>query len=362
MGGITGLMGGDTAVDLGTATTRVHVKNRGIVLDEPSMVAVNRATGRIVAVGARAQSMSGRTPDNIITARPLRGGVIADFDLAERMLRAFLHSVHRRRHLARPRMAIAVPTGITMVERRAVEEAGYQVGARKVYIIEKPMAAALGAGLAVAGLTAVMVVDLGGGTTDVAIMAAGGVVVSRSIRVGGDDLTQAVMNLFKRRYGVLLGERMAEEIKITAGSAFPGTATRDHAEVRGRSLGSGLPCVITVPAEELREALAEPLKAIVEAIRAVLDQCPPELAGDLMDDGISLTGRGAQLSGLDRLLEEQTGVAMRPAGDSVGSVVLGAASFLQNLGKYDPMAMGRSDRRVAAWVPATEGRAWLRSV
>src|SRR5438132_4477522 len=281
-------LGRDMAVDLGTANTLVYVRGLGIVLNEPSVVALNTNTGQIVAVGARALRMIGRTPGSIVAVRPLKGGVIADFDVTERMLRYFIQQVHRRRHLVKPRLVVAVPSGITGVEQSAVKEAGHQAGARRVYIIEEPMAAAIGAGLPIHEPTGNMVVDIGGGTTEVAVISLGGIVTSQSIRVGGDELDHALITFGKKEYSLMLGERTAEEIKMAIGSAFP-APDEPHAEIRGRDLVTGLPKTITISAEEVRRAIEEPVNLVVDAVKNTLDKCPPELAGDVMDRGIVLT-------------------------------------------------------------------------
>jgi rod shape-determining protein MreB len=284
-------IGRDMAVDLGTANTLVYVRGAGIVLNEPSVVAINSDNGNILAVGAEAKRMIGRTPGNIVAVRPLKDGVIADFDTTERMLRYFIQKVHKRRFLAKPRLVICVPSGITGVERRAVEEAGYKAGARKVYIIEEPMAAAIGAGMPIHEPTGNMVVDIGGGTTEIAVISLGGIVVAVSIRVGGDELDEAIIAYVKREYSLLLGERTAEEIKMKVGSAFP-LPNEPEAELRGRDLITGLPRTVILPAEEIRKALEEPIQAIVDAVKSTLDRTPPELSGDIMDRGIMLTGAG----------------------------------------------------------------------
>ncbi|MFZ9751169.1 MAG: rod shape-determining protein, partial [Candidatus Nanopelagicales bacterium] len=300
-------IGRDMAVDLGTANTLVYVRGAGIVLNEPSVVAINSDNGNILAVGAEAKRMIGRTPGNIIAVRPLKDGVIADFDTTERMLRYFIQKVHKRRFLAKPRLVICVPSGITGVERRAVEEAGYKAGARKVYIIEEPMAAAIGAGMPIHEPTGNMVVDIGGGTTEIAVISLGGIVVAVSIRVGGDELDEAIIAYVKREYSLLLGERTAEEIKMKVGSAFP-LPNEPEAELRGRDLVTGLPRTIILPAEEIRKALEEPIQAIVDAVKSTLDRTPPELSGDIMDRGVMLTGGGALLRGLDERLRHETGM------------------------------------------------------
>ncbi|MFI6926465.1 rod shape-determining protein [Nonomuraea spiralis] len=323
MGSKLAFLGRDMAVDLGTANTLVYVRGRGIVLNEPSVVAINTTTGKIVAVGIEAKRMIGRTPGNIVAVRPLKDGVIADFDVTERMLRYFIQRVHRRRHFAKPRIIIAVPSGITSVEQRAVKEAGYQAGARKVYIVEEPMAAAIGAGLPVHEPTGNMVVDIGGGTTEVAIISMGGVVTSQSIRIGGDELDQAVITFAKKEFSLMLGERTAEEIKMAIGSACP-MAEESHAEVRGRDLISGLPKTIIVSSEEIRKATEEPVNAIVDAVKTTLDKCPPELAGDIMDRGIALTGGGALLKGLDERVKAETGMPVHLVENALDSVAIGS--------------------------------------
>jgi rod shape-determining protein MreB and related proteins len=322
-------LGRDMAVDLGTANTLVYVRGRGIVLNEPSVVALNTNTGQVVAVGAEAKRMIGRTPGNIVAVRPLKDGVIADFDVTERMLRYFIQKVHKRRRLARPRLVIAVPSGITGVERSAVKEAGHRAGARRVYIIEEPMAAAIGAGLPVHEPIGNMVVDIGGGTTEVAVISLGGVVTSQSIRVGGDELDQAIIAFGKKEYSLMLGERTAEEIKISLGSACP-AADEPNAEIRGKDLVSGLPKTIVISAEQIRQAIAEPLSVITDVVKTTLDKCPPELAGDVMDRGIALTGGGALLRGLDERLREETGMPIQIADNPLDSVVLGTGKCVED--------------------------------
>nr|WP_312882089.1 rod shape-determining protein [Actinomadura alba] len=322
-------LGRDMAVDLGTANTLVYVRGRGIVLNEPSVVAINTNTGKIVAVGIEAKRMIGRTPGNIVAIRPLKDGVIADFDVTERMLRYFIQKVHKRRHFAKPRIVVAVPSGITGVEQRAVKEAGYQAGARRVYIIEEPMAAAIGAGLPVHEPTGNMVVDIGGGTTEVAIISLGGIVTSQSVRVGGDELDQAVISYSKKEYSLMLGERTAEEIKMAIGSAYP-SADEPHAEIRGRDLVSGLPKTIVISAEEVRRAIEEPVNSIVDAVKTTLDKCPPELSGDVMDRGIALTGGGALLRNLAERLREETGMPIHMVDNPLDSVVLGTGKCVED--------------------------------
>ena len=323
-------MGRDMAVDLGTANTLVYVRGRGIVLNEPSVVAINQNTGGILAVGLEAKRMIGRTPGNIVAIRPLKDGVIADFDTTERMLRYFIQKVHKRRHLAKPRLVVCVPSGITGVEQRAVKDAGYAAGARKVYIIEEPMAAAIGAGLPIHEPTGNMVVDIGGGTTEVAVISLGGIVTAQSIRVGGDEMDQAIITWVKKEYSLLLGERTAEEIKMAIGSAFQ-TPGEPDAEIRGRDLVSGLPKTIVVSAEEIRRAIDEPVNAIIDAVKSTLDKCPPELSGDIMDRGIVLTGGGAMLRGLDERLRYETGMPIHITEHPLDAVVMGSGKCVEDL-------------------------------
>ncbi|MGA8258498.1 MAG: rod shape-determining protein [Nocardioides sp.] len=323
------IIGRDMAVDLGTANTLVYVRGRGVVLDEPSVVARNDRTGEVLAVGHEAKRMVGRTPDHITALRPLKDGVIADFEACEQMLRHFIARVHRRAYFAKPRMVICVPSGITAVEQRAVKEAGYQAGARRVSIIEEPMAAAIGAGLPVHQPTGNMVVDVGGGTTEVAVISLGGIVTSLSVRTAGDDLDAAIVTWMKKEYSLMLGERTAEQVKMSLGSAYPSTDGEPVGEVRGRDLVSGLPRTVTVTAGEIRRALEEPLHTIVDAVRVTLDQTPPELAGDLMDRGIVLTGGGALLRGLDDRLRFETGMPVHVAENPLLSVAMGAGRCVE---------------------------------
>ena len=292
------------------------------------MVAVNEKTGELVAVGHEAKQMVGRTPEDITAIRPLQDGVIADFEATEQMLRHFIALVHRRRYLAKPRMVVCVPSGITAVEQRAVKEAGYQAGARRVYIIEEPMAAAIGAGLPVHRATGNMVVDVGGGTTEVAVISLGGIVTSLSVRTAGDEVDRAITSWMKKEHALLLGEATAEEVKVTLGSAFPGPLDRE-AEIRVRDLVSGLPRTVTLTSSDVRTAIEEPVHAIVDAVRVTLDQTPPELAGDIMDRGIVLTGGGALLRGLDDRLRHETGMPVHVAEDPLRSVALGAGRCVE---------------------------------
>jgi rod shape-determining protein MreB and related proteins len=329
-------LGRDMAVDLGTANTLVYVRGKGIVLNEPSVVAINTNNAGILAVGTEAKRMIGRTPGNIIAIRPLKDGVIADFETTERMLRYFIQKVHRRSRLARPRIVVCVPSGITGVEQRAVKDAAYAAGARKVFIIEEPMAAAIGSGLPVHEPTGNMVVDIGGGTTEVAVISLGGIVTSQSIRVGGDELDNAIVSYVKKEYSLMLGERTAEEIKMAIGSAFP-MPDEPHAEIRGRDLVSGLPKTIVVSAEEIRKAIEEPVNAIVDAVKTTLDKCPPELSGDIMDRGIVLTGGGALLRGLDERLRHETGMPIHIADNPLHSVAMGSGKCVEEFEVLQPV-------------------------
>jgi rod shape-determining protein MreB and related proteins len=322
-------LGRDMAVDLGTANTLIYVRGRGIVLNEPSVVALNVSTGQVLAVGADAKLMIGRTPGNIQAVRPLKDGVIADFDVTERMLRYFIQKVHKRTHLAKPRIVIAVPSGLTGVEQSAVKEAAHRAGARRVYIFEEPLAAAIGAGMPVNEPTGNMIVDIGGGTTEVAVISLGGIVVSQSIRVGGDELDQAIITFVKKKHMLMMGERTAELIKISIGSAFP-EADESQAEIRGRDLVSGLPKTVVISAEEIRRAIDEPLNVIVDAVKTTLDKCPPELAGDVMDRGIALAGGGALLRGMDDRLREETGLPVHLADNPLESVALGTGKCVED--------------------------------
>src|SRR5216110_2474390 len=337
-------LGRDMAVDLGTANTLVYVRGRGIVLNEPSVVALNTNNGKIVAVGVEAKRMIGRTPGHIVAVRPLKDGVIADFDVTERMLRYFIQKVHRRRHLAKPRLVVAVPSGITGVEQSAVKEAGHQAGARRVYIIEEPMAAAIGSGLPIHEPTGNMVVDIGGGTTEVAVISLGGIVTSTSIRIGGDELDESIIQHVKKEYSLLLGERTAEAIKLAIASVYP-TPEELVAEIKGRDLVSGLPKTITISAEEVRRAVEEPVNAIIDAIKTTLDRTPPELAADIMDRGIVLTGGGALLRGLDKRLRHETGMPVRISDTPLQAVVLGSGKCLEEFEVLQRVLVSPSSRR-----------------
>lgn len=322
--------GRDMAVDLGTANTKVHVKGQGIALMEPSVVAIDKFTNKVLAVGSDAKRMLGRTPGNIVAIRPLKDGVIADFDVTESMLRYFIQKVHRRSFAVRPRVVVCVPSGVTEVEKRAVFEATLQAGARAAYLIEEPMAAAIGAELPVQEPTGSMVVDIGGGTTEVAVVSLGGIVTSQSIRIGGDEFDEAIINHVKKEYNVMIGERTAEEIKMEIGSAYPMPEEED-AEIRGRDLLTGLPRNIILSSEEIRIAIEEPVIAIVAAVKATLEKTPPELASDLMDRGIVLTGGGSQLRNLDERLRQETGMPVHLTEDPLTCVVLGSGKALDEI-------------------------------
>ena len=329
----------DMGVDLGTANTLVYVRGKGIVLQEPSVVAIHRDDGSIRAVGEEAKRMIGRTPGNVVAIRPMKDGVIADFDTTQTMLRYFIRKAGVARSVARPRVVVAVPSGITEVEQRAVRDAALQAGAREVFLIEEPKAAAIGAGLPIYEPTGNMIVDIGGGTCEVAIISLGGIVTSRSIRVAGDEMDEAVINYIKRKYNMLIGERTAEEIKINIGSAYP-TREQKTIEVRGRDLVSGLPKNLTVTSDEIREALQEPVNAIIEAIRVTLERTPPELAADIIDRGIVMSGGGSLLQGLDRLLAEHTGMPVHVAEDPMLCVVKGAGKYLEELDNVRRVKVG----------------------
>ena len=331
-------LGRDMAIDLGTANTLVYVRGRGIVLNEPSVVAVNQDTGAVLAVGAEAKKMIGRTPGSIVAIRPLKDGVIADFDTTALMIKYFIRQVHKRRYLAKPRIVVCVPSGITGVEQRAVKDAGYEAGARKVYIIEEPMAAAIGAGLPIHEPTGNMVVDIGGGTTEVAVISLGGIVTALSIRVGGDELDQAIINWVKREYSLLLGERTAEEIKISIGSAMATAEDRD-AEVRGRDLVSGLPKTVVLTAQEIREAIEDVVAQMVASVVRCLAVAPPELSQDFLTRGMYLVGGGALLRGLAQRIERDTRVPVNMSDQPLEAVVLGVGHCVENFSALRGMFM-----------------------
>jgi rod shape-determining protein MreB and related proteins len=331
---ILGLFSNDLAIDLGTANTLVYVKGKGIVLGEPSVVAVrtdNRMKNKVLAVGIEAKNMLGRTPGNIVAIRPMRDGVIADFEVTEAMLRHFIHRVHNRRTFVRPRIIVAVPSGITPVEKRAVRESAESAGAREVFLIEEPMAAAIGAGLPITEPTCNLIVDIGGGTTEVAVISLAGIVFSRSLRVAGDKMDAAIMQYIKRKYNLLIGERTSEIIKTTIGNAYPDADDIATIEVKGRDLVSGIPKILAIDSEEVREAISEQIDAIVETVKIALEQTPPELAADIVDRGIILTGGGALLKNLDRLLREETGLPITIADDPLSTVARGSGMALDNI-------------------------------
>jgi rod shape-determining protein MreB len=343
---LTGFGGRDMAVDLGTANTLVYVRGRGIVLSEPSVVAIDQTTGEVYAVGLEAKRMLGRTPGSISAIRPLKDGVIADFDVTEQMLRHFIQKVHQHR-FAHPRVVVCVPSGVTGVEKRAVEEATLSAGARQAYLIEEPMAAAIGAGLPVAEPTGNMIVDIGGGTTEVAVISLGGIVVSQSLRVGGDEMDEAIINHIKREYKLLIGQQTAEEIKLEVGSAFE-LKDELQAEVRGRDMLTGLPKTVILSSEEVRHALDEPSLQIIDAIKSTLDKTPPELSADIMDRGIVLAGGGALLQGLDQRIRQETHMPTHLAESPLTCVAVGSGRSLE---EFDAMrssakarARGRSRR------------------
>jgi rod shape-determining protein MreB len=328
---VAGFFSNDMAIDLGTANTLVYVKGEGIVLNEPSIVAIHQADNTVLAVGKEAKAMLGRTPGNIVAIRPLKDGVIADFDVTEKMLGYFIRRVHRRRALVRPRIVIGVPSGITQVEKRAVRDSAMQAGAREVYLIEEPMAAAIGAGLPITEPGGNMVVDIGGGTTEVAVISLSGIVYSRSVRIAGDEMDEAIVQYIRKNYNLLVGERRAEEIKIRLGSAYPMGGERRTMEVKGRDLIDGIPKTIVIGDDEIRESLREPIMTIVDAVRTALERTPPELAADIVDKGIVLTGGGALLKGLDLLLRQETNLPITVAEDPLSCVVLGTGKVLDEL-------------------------------
>lgn len=327
---IFGSLSRDMGIDLGTANTLVHVKGKGIVLNEPSVVAIQRDTGAVLAVGEEAKQMIGRTPGNIVAIRPLKDGVIADFDVTQAMLKYFIRKAITSQSFIRPRVIVGVPSGVTEVEKRAVIDATIQAGAREAYLIEEPMAAAIGAGLPVHEPTGNMVVDIGGGTTEVAVISLGGIVTSRSIRIGGDELDEAIVQYIKRTYNLMIGERTAEEIKISVGSAIP-PATDEGMDIRGRDLVTGLPKTLSIRAHEVQRALSEPVFGILEAVKVTLEKTPPELASDIMDRGIVMTGGGSLLRGLDRLLNKETGMPVHIAEDPLICVAIGTGKALESI-------------------------------
>jgi rod shape-determining protein MreB len=330
---ILGLFSNDLAIDLGTANTLVYVKGKGIVLNEPSVVAIrkgDRGGNKILAVGKEAKIMLGRTPGDIVATRPMKDGVIADFDITETMLRYFIRRVHNRRSLVRPRIIISIPSGITQVEKRAVRESAESAGAREVFLIEEPMAAALGADLPITEPTSNLVVDIGAGTTEVAVISLAGTVYSRSIRVAGDKMDEAILQHIKRKYNLLIGLQTAELIKVTVGNAYP-TEEAECIEVKGRDLVTGIPKILTIDSDEVRKAISEQVDAIIETVRIALEQTPPELSADVVDKGIVLTGGGALLKNIDVLLREETRLPITITDDPLTTVVIGAGKVLDNL-------------------------------
>jgi len=330
---LAGMFSNDLAIDLGTANTLVYVKGQGIVMNEPSVVAVQRdmrGAKQILAVGTEAKNMLGRTPGSIVAIRPLKDGVIADFEITEAMLRYFMEKAHNRRTMVKPRVIVCVPFGITEVEKRAVKESAESAGAREVFLIEEPMAAAIGAGLPITEPSGSMIVDIGGGTTEVAVISLAGIVFSKSVRVGGDKMDEAIVSFMKRKYNLLIGERTAEQIKIAIGTAYPDDDV-ETMHVKGRDMVAGIPKTIEVASEEVREAIAEPVNMIVEAVRIALEQTPPELAADIVDKGIVLAGGGALIKNLDILLREETGLPIMIADDPLSAVVLGSGKALDQI-------------------------------
>jgi rod shape-determining protein MreB len=326
-----GLFSKDMGMDLGTANSLVYVKGKGIVIREPSVVAIQKDTGQVLAVGEEAKSMIGRTPGNIVAIRPLRDGVIADFDITQSMIKYFIGKALRgRTFLVRPRLVVGVPSGVTAVEERAVREAALQAGAREAYLIEEPMAAAIGSGLPVHEPTGNMIVDIGGGTTEVAVISLGGIVTSRSIRIASDEMDDAIISHVKRTYNLMIGERTAEQIKIQIGTAYP-PDTLEVDDVRGRDLVTGLPKTVQITSAEIYKALSEPVSSIIEAIKATLEHTPPELSADIMDRGIVMAGGGSLLRGLDRLVSEETGMPVHLADEPLLAVAYGAGRVLENI-------------------------------
>jgi rod shape-determining protein MreB len=325
-----GMFSSDLAIDLGTANTVIYVKGKGIVLSEPSVVAVKKGTNMVLQVGRDAKEMLGRTPGSIVAIRPLKDGVIADFDITESMIKHFIVKIHNRKTLVRPRIVIGVPSGITQVERRAIRDAAEQAGAREVYLMEEPMAAAIGAGLPIQDPVGSMIIDIGGGTTEVAVISLAGIVYAQSVRVAGDEMDEAIVQYLKRKYNLLVGERTAESVKIQIGSAFPFDEPR-KIEIKGRDLIAGIPKTITVTDSDIREALHDPIRAIVDAVRTALERTPPELAADIADKGIVMAGGGALLHGLDLLISHETLLKVQVAEDPLSCVVLGTGRALDEL-------------------------------
>jgi len=327
---VLGLFSNDMGIDLGTATTLVFVKGEGVVLCEPSVVAIERGTSHVLAVGEEAKRMLGRTPGNIIAIRPMKDGVIADFEITEAMLRYFIKKVHHRKVLVRPRIVIAIPSGITEVEKRAVRDSAERAGAREVFLIEEPIAAAIGVGLPIQEPIGNMIIDIGGGTTEIAVISLAGIVFSKSIRIGGDEMNEAIIEYLKKTYNLMVGERTPEDLKIKIGSAYP-LEEEMSVEVKGRDLVAGLPKTVTITSEEIRESLQEPLRAILEVIKMSLERTPPELAADLIEHGIVMAGGGSLLRGLDKLISEETGLPVHISDDPITAVVNGTGRVLSEI-------------------------------
>ena len=340
---ILGWFSSDLALDLGTATVLVYVRGRGIVLNEPSVVAIEKQSNSILAVGVEAKRMVGRTPGNIVAIRPIKEGVIADFGMTEKMLKYFITKAHNRNSFIRPRVIIGVPSRITEVEQRAVRESATHAGAREVYLIEEPVAAAIGAGLPITEPSGNMIVDIGGGTTDIAVISLGGIVCSESVKIAGDQMDDAIMNYVKRRYNLLIGEHMAEKVKIEVGSAYP-LEERKTMMVKGRDMISGIPRTVVVNDAEIREALEDPIHAIVNALRTALENTPPELAGDIIDRGVVITGGGSMLPGLATRFQEETNLPIITVDDPITSVVLGVGKVLDEIDLFRKINLLSSDR------------------
>ena len=336
--GFFDVMSKDMGIDLGTANTLVYVRGKGIVVREPSVVAIRDDTKEVLAVGEEAKRMIGRTPGNIIAIRPMKDGVIADFDITQSMLKYFIKKAYPKRSIISPRIAVCVPYGVTEVEKRAIEEAARAAGARDAYLIEEPMAAAIGAGLNVEEPDGNMVVDIGGGTSEIAVISLGGIVTAKSIRIGGDELDESIVNFVKREYNLMIGERTAEEVKIQIGSAFK-SDVEESLEIRGRDLVSGLPKTIAITSPEVREALREPITNILEGIKATLEKTPPELASDVMENGIMLTGGGALLKGLDKLIMQETGMPVHISENPLDCVALGTGKSVEDKEIFDKVLM-----------------------
>jgi rod shape-determining protein MreB and related proteins len=335
---VMGVFSNDVAIDLGTANTLVYLKGKGIVLNEPSVVAVDRTTGKVIAVGKEAKSMLGRTPDEIVAVRPLKDGVIADFEKTEDLLREFIQKALRRRTWVRPRIIICVPSGITEVEKRAVQDSAQHAGAREVLLVPEPIAAAIGVGLPVGKPSGNMIIDIGGGTTEIAVMALNSIVNQQSIRVGGDEMDEAIVQYVKKAYNLLIGEQTAEQIKIKIGSAFR-LEQEEEMEIKGRDLVAGIPKTMKISSVEVREALSEPLQQIVDALMQSLEKTPPELASDIVDRGIVMTGGGSLLRGIDMLLREATNLPITVAEDPLSCVVLGTGKILDDPSQYEKVLM-----------------------